>query len=421
MIDEEGTPIGGLGEVAAGRLGHWRAPFRHPGYAPYATAFGLSAFAWTVSSVAFAWVTLIVTTDPLAVGAVFAVRFLALLLVGIPAGVLADRVDRRRMIIGAALGSAAISVVLALVAWQNGDQLPFWALIGGSFVLGIMDAGRVAANAAYAFDLVGPVLATAGIAIANIVGQLAAITGGVVGGFLLDGPGLSATILVQALASLGAAVALALTHGHRRAIDRGSRGQPPSLRSSLTLLRRDRVLALLTLMVILAEVFGFSSLTLLPVFTREVFGAGPDAYGTLNSVRALGGVIGLLVLVRAGARANRGPVLMGIDAVFGAGLIAFALSPGVAVAILPMLVVGAAMAASDSLAQSLMQRAASDQQRGAAMGLWTFAVGVGPIGHLVAGAAAGVIGPVATQLVFGGALAIVALVLARHPLIRALR
>ncbi|MBX3031782.1 MAG: MFS transporter [Chloroflexi bacterium] len=420
MIDEEGRPTGRV-DPAAGRLGYWRAPFRQPGYPPYAIAFGLSALSWTISSVAFAWVTLIVTTEPLAVGAVFAVRFLALLVFGIPMGVLADRVDRRRMIIGAALASALVGAVLGLIAWQDGDQLPFWALIGGSFVLGIFDAARLAANAAYAFDLVGPSLATAGIAIANLAGQLANAIGGIVGGLLLDGPGVGATLMVQALASLGAAILLSLTHGHPRTGDRGPRETPAGLRVSLTLLRRDRVLALLTFMVVVVEVFGFSSLTLLPVFTREVFDAGPGAYGAFNSIRALGGVVGLLVLVRVGARANRGPALMAIDVLFGVGLITFALSPTFGVAVLPMLVIGAAAAACDSLAQSLMQRASGDRERGAAMGLWTFALGVGPIGHLVAGAAASTVGPVGTQLAFGVALAGIALVLARHPLIRALR
>ena len=113
---------------------------------------------------------------------------------------------------------------------------------------------------------------------------------------------------------------------------------------------------------------------------------------------------------------TRGLALTGVDAVFGAGLIAFAFSPGLGAAVLPLLVVGAAAAASDSLSQSLVQRAAGDAERGAAMGLWAFALGVGPLGHIVAGAAAGQFGAVATQAVFGGLLVLVMIVLSFQPL-----
>ena len=189
----------------------------------------------------------------------------------------------------------------------------------------------------------------------------------------------------------------------------------------MTLLRRNRLLALLTLTVVMVEILGFSSMTLIPVFARDVFDAGPDAYGAMNAIRALGGVLGLLVVIRLGARVTRGLALTTIDAVFGGALIVFALSPGLAAAVLPLLVVGAAAAASDSLSQSLMQRAAGDAERGAAMGLWAFAVGVGPLGHLAAGAAAGRFGAVATQVVFGGLLVAAMVLLSFQPLIRGLR
>jgi MFS family permease len=186
----------------------------------------------------------------------------------------------------------------------------------------------------------------------------------------------------------------------------------------MTLLRRDRLLALMFLTVVMVEVLGFSSMTLVPVFAREVFGAGPDAYGIMNAFRGLGGVIGLLVVIGLGLRVTRGTALMALDALFGVALVAFALSPSFVMALLPLLVVGAAAAAADSLSQSLMQRATTDAERGAAMGIWAFAVGFGPIGHLAAGAAAGRFGAVPTQVVFGLALVGMSVVLVLQPLIR---
>ncbi len=403
-----------------GLWAQWRAPFRRPGYTAYAVSFGASAFAWALSSVVFAWVTLVITTEPLAVGAIFAVRFLAMLVFGIPAGVLADRVDRRRLLVVVSLGGAAVGGVLALIAWVDGGSLSLPVLLGGSFVLGILDAGRLASATTYAFDLVGPALATGAIAIGNLLAQVTAIAGSIVGGAILSASGIPAALAVMAASLLGGALVLGLSRAHRARTDNTPRPAPAGLRTSLTLLRRDRLLALLMLAVILVEILGFSSMTLVPVFARDVFGQGPDAYGTMNAVRSLGGVLGLLVIIRVGARASRGPILMGLDALFGGALIAFALSPGFLLALLPLLVVGAAAAGADSLSQALMQRATSDAERGAAMGIWTFAVGFGPIGHLVAGAMAGHIGAVATQVLFGATLMIAAGALAFQPLIRAL-
>ena len=167
QASEEGL----LPEPPGGVMSDWRRPLHTPGFLPYAAAYAGSAFAWALSAVVFAWVTLIVTTDPLAVGAIFAVRFVALLLFGIPAGVLADRVDRRRLLVAVSLGGAAIGAMLAVVAWLSGGSLPLWVLLAGSFLMGILDAGRLSAATTYAFDLVGPLLATSGIAIANLLGQ----------------------------------------------------------------------------------------------------------------------------------------------------------------------------------------------------------------------------------------------------------
>jgi MFS family permease len=368
--------------------------------------------------VAFAWVTLVVTTDPLAVGAIFALRFITLLVLGIPAGVLADRVDRRHLLIANFLGVAAVAALLALLAYSQGDSLPFWALLGGSFVLGIFDAMRLAASTAYAYDLVGPALATTGIALANMIAISAAVAGNLIGGFMLGVAGLTATFSAMTLAMLVAASALALIRGRHAPEPRPPRVAAPSLSRSLTLVRRDRLLALLMLVVIVAEVFGFSSTTLVPVFTRDVFDAGPDAYGAMGAVRSLGGVFGLVLLIGAGAGASTGLRLLLVNTTFGLGLIAFALSPSFAVAVIPMLFVGAAAGAADSLSQTLMQRSADDAERGAAMGIWAFAVGCGPAGHIAAGALAGRYGPVPTQVAFGLALSGFTLLLATRPRLR---
>jgi MFS family permease len=384
-------------------------------------AAGAAAAGFNLGSVIFAWIALVVTTDPLAVGLVFAVRFLMLLILGIPAGVLADRVDRRRMFQASALGSAAVAVALALLAAASGNTLPLWALVVGSMVLGSFDALRIAAAQAYAFDLVGPMLATTGLALANLCALSGAVVGSIAGGYVLDHGGVAPAFLVLAVVQVSVAGALAWAGAPERRAPRPPSAKGSGLRESLTLLQRHRVVRLLAIVVIVVEILGFSSATLLPVFTLEVFDAGPGAYGTLNAVRSLGGVVALLVVVWLGPRAGTGLGLLGASLLFGLALVVFAVSPAFAMALIAMLLVGAAGAAADSLSQTLIQRTVTDTERGAAMGVWAFALGFGPLGSVVAGALAGRYGPVPTQVLFGLALAGASVAFMTRPVLRRLR
>lgn len=407
--------------LPAGGPGSWRAAVRRPGFPAFVLASGLTSASFNLSSVVFAWVALVVTTDPLAVGVVFAVRFLMLLLLGIPAGVLADRVDRRRLYQAVALGGGAVAVALALLTAAEGGTLPLWALVVGSMLLGALDSGRMAASHAYAYDLVGPVLATTGLALSNLFALSGALVGSVVAGFVLNELGLAPAFVVMAAMQVGIAALLVKARGEGIPVPRPLATQGSGLKESFTLLRHHRLLRLLAIVVIVIEVLGFSCATLIPVFTREVFDAGPDAYGTMNAVRSLGGVIALILVVRLGSRAGTGTALLSTSVLFGFALVAFAISPGFLIATIPMLLVGAAGAASDSLSQTLLQRSVTDADRGAAMGVWTFGLGFGPLGYLVAGGMAGRFGPVPTQALFGLTLAAVSLLLMTRPVLRALR
>jgi MFS family permease len=384
-------------------------------------AAGAASAGWSIGMVLISWVALIETGDPFAVGLVYAVRFLMLLLLGIPAGLLADRMDRRTLFAASVLGNAAIAAALAALAAASGDSLTLLVIVVAALLLGSLDATRIAASHAFAFDLVGSALATTGFAVTNLAVLSGAVVGSAASGVVLDQLGLAASFVLMTVVYLGSAAALAGARVRRSRAARPAAEHGSGLRESLTLLRRDRVLRMLAFVVIIVEIFGFSCISLVPVFTKDVFGAGSDAYGVMNAIRSVGGVLALLVLIALGPRVGTGPAVLTTGVLFGTGLIAFAVSPGFAIAAIPMLVVGGAAAASDSLSQTLMQRTVTDAERGAAVGVWAFALGFGPVGYVVAGAMAGRYGPVPTQVLFGLALAGLSLALMTRPVLWRLR
>jgi MFS family permease len=317
----------------------------------------------------------------------FGLRAGAMLVFGIPAGLLADRVDRRTLLVVTYLASIGVALVAAGAAAFG--TLPLFAILLIALTLGTLDAAKIASAQAYTYDLVGPLLATSGIAIAAIGTQLMSALGNLTAGPVMDQYGASVAFLIVAVA-LGGSTLLLLVGAPsaevRRLLATPDTGKPPlSVRGSLLLVRRNHVLALLALVVIVTEIFGFSSLVLLPVFADQVFRTDAAGYGAMGAVMRLGGAAALVVVAIYGARLTRGGVLLTTSAVFGCALVALAISPTLAIALVPIFVAGGAAAVSDSLSQSLMQRSTEDSERGAAMGVWTFGVGCGPFGHLAVG------------------------------------
>ena len=170
-------------------------------------------------------------------------------------------------------------------------------------------------------------------------------------------------------------------------------------------------MAVIAFVVIVNEVLGFASITLLPTFARDVLHSDAAGLGALSSLRSVGSIIGLLLLARLGIRERGGRLLILATLGSGLGLLTFALSTTFALSLLLMAVVGLCWGALDTLGQSLIQQAVNDNERGAAMGIWFFAIGFGPFGHLALGAAASAIGAPTALAIDGALLAVIALAL----------
>ena len=320
---------------------------------------------------------------------------------------------------------AAIAVALGTAGAAAAGALPQWTILFVALLFGIIDSFQIVSAQAYTYDLVGPLLATSGIAIAAIGVQLGIALGNLAAGPVVDDYGPAVAFLVVAAASGLSAVLLlvgAPSAKVRQALAASEQVHPPmTVRGSLVLVRRNHVLGLLAVAVIVTETFGFSAWVLQPVFADQVFGTDAAGYGLMGAVMRLGGAAALVVVAIYGARLTRGSVLLTASSVFGASLMVLAVSPTLAIALIPIFVVGGMAAVSDSLSQSLMQRSTLDSERGAAMGVWTFGVGCGPIGSVAVGLAAARVGAPVTQLVAGAVLLVMAIGLSFNRALRTLR
>lgn len=393
---------------SAAASGATLAAFRVLGYPALWLASGSWAFGAAVSFVAIGWTTLQLSDSALTVGITFAARFLPALVLGIPLGGLVDRHDRRSILV--AVGLVGFVPLVGAAALAGAGHLGLAALLGLSLSLGVLDTVRGTAAQSYAFDLAGPEGATNAIALGHLGAILFGTVGSVAGGIALERAGVGSAFLLAAAMGAAAGVGLALSRGHARR----ARAEPrpvPSFARSVTLISRNRQVAVIALVVIVGEVFGFSSLTVFPTFARDVLHSDATGLGALSAARNLGAIAGLIFLARLGFGGRGGRLILLATLGFGLGLVGFALSTSFALSLVLLLAVGASAAALDALAQSLLQQSVDDAERGSAMGIWFFAIGFGPLGHLAIGAAANAIGAPTALAISGSLLVMLALAL----------
>jgi MFS family permease len=387
------------------------AAFRVAGYPALWLSGAAAGFGRSATLVAIGWIALVATDSVLVVGATFAIRLVPSLLFGIPLGGLVDRYDRRATLI---LANVAAIVPLLVAAGLAGfGTLGVTGLLVLSLALGMIDTTTGAATQTYSVDLVGTSRATNAIALGNLGVFLAGAVGSIVAGIALDRIGLASPFILSAGMAALASVCLVAGGAHARR-ERPAPHLVPSLPRSMTLILRNRRAALIALVVVTCEILGFSSLTVFPTFARDVLGSDAAGLGALATARQIGAIAGLLFLARAGLAGGRGGRLV-LLATFtmGVGLTAFALSTSFALSFLLLVVVGAAMAGSDTLGQSLLQRNVDDAERGSAVGIWFFAIGFGPVGLVALGAAANAVGAPAALATSGILLTLFALGLSR--------
>jgi MFS family permease len=384
-----------------------------PGFRLLWVSLSSAGLGTAISQVALTWTMLELTGSPFMVGAALAARLAPFLVFGLPLGALSDRVDRRRLIVWADVAGAALAMLVAVLAFAG--EMGVAAIHVLSFALGSIDTARMTATQAYVYDLVGPVTATSGIALANLGSQVATSAGAIVGGVVIAQSDMGVAFVLVALAWLFAAGLLGFASPPARTELVKPETSP---RRALTLLMRDRGVAAIALLIILTEIFGFSTAALVPTFAKDILRVDAAGLGVLLGARSIGGILGLGWLATRGARRRGGRLFLAATGAFGIVLVAFALSASFPLSLVLMVGTGMTAAALDALGQTLLQRTSPDHERGAAMGVWVFSIGFGPIGLLVLGALAASVGAPGTQVLSGTILLVVAVLLAASTSLR---
>ncbi len=377
--------------------------FRRLSVASLLNAAGMSGEQITV-----AWIVLDRTDSSFMVGLALALSFVPMAFLGLPAGAIADWLDRRNLLRWL---DAALTVVLASWATMLAlDLLELWHIFAFTFAAGSFRAVYQPVRLSYAYDIVGPGALVSGLSLVNLSTRGGQLLGAVLAGSLTQRFGPEYSYI--GLAGFHAASVVVLMTIHTRSVhqDNDNPREPilTNLRALVSELRWNRTLLMLLALTGAVEVLGFSFQTALPALARDVFGVGAEGLGIMHAFRSVGGVLAILVLSTQGELRRKGATYIGVLIVFGAALMALGATEHFAVALVALAVVAGMASLSDVLTQALMQLSVADHLRGRAMGIWVFAIGTAPLGHLQVGALAAGLGATAALTINGAGLVVLA-------------
>lgn len=358
--------------------------------------------------VVLGWLALELTNSPFLVGLAMGARALPLFFVGVPAGVLADRLPRHRLLMTTSAGQALTTAAIGALTFAGLLSLPWLLLL--TLCSGVLRALEHAARQSYAHDVVGAPALLGGLALLGLAMRGGWLVGSLGAGAMIARFGPGAAYLAVALCHLAGAAALLGATARERTGPAEDASLWRSMIAFVELVRRDPVLLGLMALTAGAEVLGFSHQALLPSLARDVLRAGPEGLGALNAARAVGGIVGLVASMQARAQSGGALFLLVLGA-FGISLVGLGLAPfvvGFAGVALVLIVANAAGALADLLAQSLLQLRVPDHLRGRAGGAWVVAIGLAPLGQLQIGALASLLGVSAALGASGLALAALA-------------
>lgn len=395
------------------------AALRHRGFRYLWTATLLSSTARWADMVVIGWLTLDLTASPLMVGVVAASKMAGY--VAAPfMGVIADRVDRRRLLIVASgVNLATAMAMLALVAT---GALALWHLVALALVSSLTWALDHPTRQAFVPDLVDKERLTNAIALNSVAVETTVVVGPALGGLLIPAFGIGgAYALIAALYVLDLAVLTRLEHARAAA----PAAHEPPLHSLLAGLRYVRGNPTVLVLLVIAGLFNLLTApyryAFLPVFARYVLDSGPTGYGMLTAMAGLGGLAAGVFVISLGNFRRKGRLLVWGTFAWPAALLAFALSRSYPVSAALVFAAGLTQAIVWTLIATLILAHTEQAMRGRVMGLRTGVIIALPIGSLIAGAIAERYGAPVAQGGYAIAAAVVMLViLMRAPALRRL-
>ena len=349
-----------------------------------------------------------VTSSAFIVTMMALLRLLPMALFGAFMGAAADKVDRKRALIGMLLAMAVTCAVIAVLAMLN--RLEVWHLAVASFINGSAWATDMSLRRILIGEVVGAERMANAMALDIGANNASRMIGPAVGGILLATAGIaSAYILSVGLYLVAIAAVFGLKHRHQPA---STGGEPMLSRiaEGLREVRRSPRLMAIYAVTAIYNIFGWPFYSLVPVIGKDNLGLGPEGVGILSSMDGVGAVIGAVWVIALARPAYYTTFYIVGVALFQLLMIGFALSTVAVAAGSFQIAAGVAGACFAVMQTTLLYNSVAPEMRSRMLGLMSVCIGVGPIGFLQIGLLAELLGA-KNAIIISGVEGFVALLL----------
>ncbi len=361
-----------------------------PNYRRYISGQAVSLVGTWMQMTAQSWLVLTLTRSSTDLGLIVALQTLPVLLMAPYGGVIADRVDKRRLMLTLQCMMGLQALTLGLLTVTGAVKL--WEIGVLAALLGFNNAFENPARQSFMLEMVGPEHLRNAVSLNSVLTNVARSVGPAAAGILIATAGEGVCFLVNAVSFL--AVIISLARLNRSALSPSppagrERGQ---LRAGLRYIRHTRELAIPLVMMAIVGCLAYEFQVSLPVMAREGLHAGASGYGFMTAAIGIGAVAGGLLVAARGRTGVH--VLVIASGGFGAAFALAALAPSLALELIALALLGGASISFMASGNSTLQLAAAPTMRGRVMSLWFVAFqGSTPIGAPIVGWVIAALGP----------------------------
>ena len=359
--------------------------------------------ALAIEPLALGWLVLDITNSPLWVGISAGVAGVGMTLFSPVAGVLADRYNRKHLLILSLLVQSFAAIILGILLLMDLLQL-YHALIF-SFVSGLTGSVKFSCKMALTLDLAGRNNLLKGIAANFFSMTIMGVVAPLAGGLILVELGMGQAFFLVGALLLVSLMVVSLLKGIESPQYRGA-SHVDDFMEGVRYVFRSPSVRLLILAVMVSETFGWAVESMLPVIARDELGLGPEGFSYLMSAGALGAAVTTVTISVVPNIENKGKlVLLGIIG-FGVGLIVFAFSKLLILSLFCLAFTFGCGVAFESGLSTLIQEVIPDRMRGRVLSFQTFCWGFSGMAGFHAGPIAALLGAPIAVAIGGGVVAL---------------
>jgi predicted MFS family arabinose efflux permease len=298
-------------------------------------------------------------------------------------GVVADRMERRKILLGSQYVQMATAGLLTILVATG--RVHVWHILCLSFISGLAQAFGGPAYQALIPTLVEKDDMPNAIALNSIQFNVAVMVGPALAGQTLARLGETWCFGLNALSFLAPIISLSMIRTRFLPI-KTTQSMLASLKQGIRFARQQNSMEALIVLAFFMTCLSMPMRTYIPVFVKDIFHRGPETYGNLLALMGLGSICGSLIIASAGNMRRKGWVALGALAVLGAAIAGFSLSKSLPLSETLLIVVGASMMAVFATVNSLVQLITTNEMRGRVMSVYNFAFRGGmPMGNLLTG------------------------------------